>query len=1146
MKKTILLAVLAALSIVVTITLCLLVSETLLWIRYLAIGLNLLILVVIGGLFWRAHTKPTGNHEQQILIKQDSRVVHQLFSLAAKKIRGSGRNKLDSLYTLPWYLMVGSESRDRISLLQQNGLEPVTDHLTDNDETAQYLRFWSNDHMVVIEVGHRLFDGEGIDDPLWRVLARQLLKYRPRQGLNGIIPLLSCHQLLTANRTERKKFASLLQEACLSLSTTLKVALPVYPMFSEAESLSDFAEFFACLPTDQVERPLGLTFECNAGSLARFDKASFDKQIDELLSSLAEQQLVALRHAGIEQAGRVVALPYQLKMLFQRIREFLADLGRENRVRQSVWLRGMYLFSTGQQGARHDLLTLDLAERTEFSRRETADVLPNHNVYFCSRLLRDVVLPERNITGQNSTRKWGYFAGRAALVAVVFGTVSTAAMTMKHNWDQDEKWRADAITELRVYENDAHRLGANYTNADIVPLLNALRQVANAGIAPRAWYQHVSFRQDQTARQVYHTYERQLQALLLPKLETQISEELSVYINLGNPSKIFEVLRYYQMLFDHNQLDSNEIRTFLMENLSDQGQMSVDDISAISLLIEDLFNSQYDDKLAPNRELINLAANNLDGLSKERLIYARIKTLPAFRGNVDIRHQLGDKFGTLFEFSDDFHGYLMPEIFTRYGYGQIDLSAKSELLRHQLKELKAVENDNSVLSVVELTELSKKVQRLYFADYIHHWQDLLAHINVRQFSDPQDLANALKLAREPVTSPVMDLLGAVVVNTSLAEEKQPQTKENKKLAKQLGLKKVAKGLTKADKINRAAGKKLLRLQPSFAVNDAFVSFSRYVNVDGKKAPLDGLIGQFGALNTFIGRALSSSDPGKTFHDMALAHAKGSKDAIVEFRSVASTAPAPVEKWTKDIASQAWHLVMNGSARYLDEQWNARVYRFYVEAIEGRFPFAQKGRGEVSLDDFSAMFKPHGRLDGFIEAYLQPFVYWDNGVLKRNTIDGLQLPLDARVRQQLQIAKKLSRVFFGLSGQQLAMTLSVQPKSMSTSVTAFKMAGQETLFSYRHGPRVWTDITWPMSSIDGYLRLDFFDGENRVASTSYRGQWALFRALFDAKGHKSSARLVRGMDYRLDDKDISFDVLLKDADQPLNKELFSAFHLPEHL
>ncbi|NMT56217.1 hypothetical protein HKB02_00880, partial [Vibrio parahaemolyticus] len=104
-----------------------------------------------------------------------------------------------------------------------------------------------------------------------------------------------------------------------------------------------------------------------------------------------------------------------------------------------------------------------------------------------------------------------------------------------------------------------------------------------------------------------------------------------------------------------------------------------------------------------------------------------------------------------------YHGYLIPEIFTKQGYSELDLSAKSELLRQQLAEFKSIQGDMSGAAITEITDLSKQLQRLYFADYIYYWKDLISNIHIKSFSTPVELSYALRNAREPATSPVLDV-----------------------------------------------------------------------------------------------------------------------------------------------------------------------------------------------------------------------------------------------------------------------------------------------------------------------------------------------------------------------------------------------------
>ena len=1084
-------------------------------------------------------------HEQSILFKQDVRTIRQLFKAAVQQLHGIRGNKLKSIYDLPWYVLLGGENDAKSSLLQQNNLEPVLHRSIGESDTDQYIRFWSNDNAVVIEVGHRLFDSEGIDESLWRELAKQLLKYRPRQALNGVISAIACDQFLQCDKKARLVLSTNHQEAILQLGEQTGLVLPVYPVFTKADTISDFVNFFASYSGRDVENPFGVTFPI--GEKHHFDPRKLDLSCQEILKNLVQQQFQLLREARKEETDSVIALPYQLSVFFERASELLTNIGRENRVRQAVWLRGIYLVTTGQKGTSYDLLTQLVAEKAAFNADITHPQPQGRKNLFSSRIFSHVILPEADIVGVNTQRHYGYLAARCALVCGLVGVIAVFGLQLRDNWNDDEAFRSKAVTELSLYRSDVNRLQEGHNGlAELIPVLNELRVVDQQGSKPLHWYQKVSIKQEDTAEQIRHVYQQQLQLFLLPEIADLLSSELYVYVSLGNPSKVFELLRYYQMLFDAKRLDQDEMIGYLVDTLDEQGEISADSINQLSLLMTDLFGSDYSHALEPNEELISIAVQNLEGLSPERLIYARIKTLPEYRNRVDVRRQLGDKFSSMFRFKSGFHGYLLPELYTRQGFSKIDLSVKSRLLKKQLEEFKSIQGDMSGASVAELTKLSKKVQRLYYSDYIYQWKELIKNIEVKDFGNMTDLAYAVKTARDPANSPLIDVLDAVVNNTTLASENDADTKGNTKAARQLGLKTTAKVLKKVDKVNRIAGDKLVRLQPSYVVNEAFNSYSIFMATQGKSAPVDELITELDNLNTYLDTALTSSDPGKALYGYAKAHAAGSQDPLVTLRRQSSSTPHQVSSWVTDLGKQTWKRVVNGGVSYLNSQWEEQVYGFYRQAIEGRFPFALQGRGEVAISDFATMFKPQGRIDNFITTELQPFAYWDNGSLKLADVDGEKLPLSASTLTQIKRAKQIRQMFFGPAGQELALQLQLKASSMSTTATKFDLRETESVFSYRHGPRLWHDVVWPSSGKDGYVSANFYKGENRIASQSYSGQWALFRMLFDGRSSATTDRTVRNLLYKIGDEEVVLKYSLKDSNLPLSKGLLTSFNLPSVL
>ena len=250
------------------------------------------------------------------------------------------------------------------------------------------------------------------------------------------------------------------------------------------------------------------------------------------------------------------------------------------------------------------MLTHSVAERGEFNRLETKEQQPSRRGYFTQRIFSKVILPEKNLVGVNEWRHAGYLAFRSAILVSIMALMVIGGLKLRDNWTADENWRSAAISQIRFYQSDIQALSQDYSMSDLVAVLVELGDVVIAGIQPKPWHKLVSIKQGETAETIYKTYEKQLHQILLPKLEELISSELYVYVNLGNPSRIFEILRYYQMLFDRDQLNIEELQAYLVDILKDQGELSSDELAQLSLLIEDLFSGDYDQQLVPNQELI--------------------------------------------------------------------------------------------------------------------------------------------------------------------------------------------------------------------------------------------------------------------------------------------------------------------------------------------------------------------------------------------------------------------------------------------------------------------------------------------------------------------------------------------------------------
>src|SRR5690606_37182314 len=70
---------------------------------------------------------------------------------------------------------------------------------------------------------------------------------------------------------------------------------------------------------------------------------------------------------------------------------------------------------------------------------------------------------------------------------------------------------------------------------------------------------------------------------------------------------------------------------------------------------------------------------------------------------------------------------------------------------------------------------------------------------------------------------------------------------------------------------------------------------------------------------------------------------------------------------------AENLLRGGVARHIDIEWQATPLAFCRRAIDGRYPFAERGNSEVRLEDFGRFFGFGGELDRFFEAHAKGLI-----------------------------------------------------------------------------------------------------------------------------------------------------------------------------
>ena len=130
---------------------------------------------------------------------------------------------------------------------------------------TRYCDWWFTEDAVLIDTAGRYTTQDSdakADQRSWLAFLDLLKRNRPRQPINGVLVAISIEDLLTLPPAEVAAHAAAIRARLIELNQRLKVDFPVYALFTKADLVVGFMEFFGDL--DEVARQVfGATFQAS-------------------------------------------------------------------------------------------------------------------------------------------------------------------------------------------------------------------------------------------------------------------------------------------------------------------------------------------------------------------------------------------------------------------------------------------------------------------------------------------------------------------------------------------------------------------------------------------------------------------------------------------------------------------------------------------------------------------------------------------------------------------------------------------------------------------------------------------------------------------------------------------------------------------
>lgn len=1018
----------------------------------------------------------------------DAEQLRERFAEAIATLK-QNKNSGQSLYELPWYVIIGAPGSGKTTALMNSGLNfPLAQKFGKEALRGvggtRNCDWWFTDAAVLLDTAGRYTtqdSDQSADSSGWREFLALLLKYRKRRPLNGIILTISATDLITQHQGEREAHVLALRRRLDEVNKELKVQLPVYLLITKCDLVAGFSEYFDDLPQEGRGQVWGVTFPyqlTTSGQAA----AAFPAEFTALVTRLNERVYARVEEErDVKRRAAIFAFPQQWAGLGEVLGQYVQELFASSRFNTNALLRGVYFTSGTQEGTPIDRILGALGRSVGAAANVVSAPTGRGKAYFIERLLKDVMFAESGLAGVNRKLEQRKLLLQVATYASVALLTVLGVIAFSISYGRNRAYLNDVQTSLAQLQQPASPVqGASMEQ--VLPRLDAVRQVVT--VADR--YQDGTpllmrwglFQGNSIGNQARDAYRRELSNLLLPQVAQAIQQRLIAYT--AEPDKLYEYLKTYLMLGQPEHLDKTQMQ-FLVELEWQAAYAQQPDVQErLTQHFQSLLEAQ--DQLRPidiDMQLVAQARIAIKQASVPHLMYSRLKL--NYLSDTDRAVRLDNELGlgakdVLVRKSGKPLSEPIPALYTPAVFAEVSSLGTVKLIK-QFADDQWVFGDDTV-SLANSARTSSDLMAIYEQDYIRAWDEVLSDVNVASFPTTSELANGLAILSGP-TSPLRALLITVDKNTYLVKSAEDAAKAGV-------VNQVKDGLGKLFTSAKQAAGAATGEPPGTQVTAHFASIHRLVDAAGGQPPIDRALAKMGQVQLLL-QSVGTGIGQNSQVDPQL------EVALKSLQQEAANLPPLVAGVVTQVTGKSASAAMGQARSELMNLYTTQVVRECSAVTAGRYPFDVRSGTDVPLADFGRLFGAGGVFDGFFKDNLQALVDTSRSPWNWRSGTGGTIGISNGVLRQFEQAQRIRDTYFRPGGQlpEVRFNVSVSGLDAAASRVLFEIDGQT--IEYRHGPERTIPVVWPGPS-PGAAAVSFEDRSGGRPNQVYQGPWAWFRLL----------------------------------------------------
>ncbi len=1160
------------------------------WVRLLLIGILLLILIIWGGIALFRRRRGQAALEKALVVDTsptgDGKELASRMQAALSTLKKSGNSKT-YLYDMPWYVIIGppgsgkttalvnSEIKFPLSGLNQGGLQGFGG--------TRYCDWWFAEEAILIDTAGRYTTQDsdaGADSASWGAFLNLLKKNRPKQPINGVILAFSVSDLMNATPEAITAHAETVRARLAEIHETLKVDFPVYVMFTKADLIAGFREYFSSFSASRRKKVWGATFQTENRKEQTYDRVG--PEFDELVARLSDEVIDRLSEEpdGVNRIA-IFGLPGQMALLKDEIESFLRQVFEPTRYKTSAILRGFYFSSGTQEGTPIDQVLGAMGR--SFGGDAAGLMSGKGKSFFLHDLLTKVIFGEQG---------WVSYDRKAVRRSSVLRLATTSAMVLAavgmlgawtYSYFNNRALVASAQAAMADYELAATEdlQAVEVKDTDFIRVgneLQLLRTMPSGFESPEEetsdWSRGFGLSQQGAIRQASRdAYAQGLERLFRPRLVLRVEGQLQQFVLANETLAIYETLKVYKLLGGAAPAPQDDlVRAWFRQDWEQVLFPGINQEPARQMLENHLQAMlELDGTSAPqvtlNADLVAKAEIILARMSVADQAYSLIVATAPFSGLADFNlvETAGPDSRLVFETIDgsDLGNLTIPALYTYAGFHEFFLDQLGEVAR-KLENEQWVMGDQAAAAKVseQLDRLGPELLRRYREDFLAAWDAVLSNIKLAPMAADKPAYQALSAASSPTTSPILKLVEGISAETKLTEAPDGA---GTGVADQLGVDSAATGtavdaagdllaqrvLQRTSGLKRigldmalAAGKSQKRAGVAGAANEPVIpgadieaQFAEYhALLEGTpgQRPIDALLASLGSIQQGLVIAAGFNQ----------AEAAAQMPALIgQLRTAASRLPPELSRMVSEAVDDFEGSAASSTIAQINADLTSQVVSSCENIVSNRYPFANSPTRQVPLSEFAQLFAPDGILDRFFNANLAVHANMGAGDWTWREDSPLAGKMSLQTLRQFQRAARIRDAFFPGRSPTVALEVTVNQTAAHDRIKQSVLVVDDQPIQMRQAGNSPVTITWPGAGSNTSLQL-LPEMNNRESQKVYQGPWAFMQFLRD--GNPRQVGDVMQVSYVLGGRNITYEIRVNSLVNPFNMSELREFRCPTGL